>query len=117
MIKYFSKKIIKHFPQYKGICLKVYTMTPKKPNSAIRKVVKVKLNKPKGMIVIAYIPGEKHSLVVHNIVLLRSGKTQDLPGVKYKVIRGPYDAKSPIRTTSRSRYGTPRNIKNNITKK
>jgi small subunit ribosomal protein S12 len=95
-------------------------MTPKKPNSAIRKVVKVKLNKPKNMIVTAYIPGEKHSIAVHNIVLLRPGKTQDLPGVNYKVIRGPYDAKPPIRTTSRSKYGTPSSnttiIKTNIIK-
>ena len=78
-------------PQIKGLTLKIYTMTPKKPNSALRKVTKVKLNSNK--IITAYIPGEKHSLSVHNLVLIRPGKSQDLPGIKYKVIRGVLDCK------------------------
>lgn len=82
----------------KGITLKVYTMTPKKPNSALRKVAKIKIlnkNIPKGMskIITAYIPGEKHTLSIHNLVLIKPGKTKDLPGVKYKVIRGVLDCK------------------------
>lgn len=88
---------IKKQPQYQGLTLKVYTMTPKKPNSALRKVAKVKLNKgvgPKNQTIItAYIPGENHTLSVHNLVLVRPGKTQDLPGLKYKIIRGVLDCK------------------------
>lgn len=84
-------------PQIKGIILKVFTMTPKKPNSALRKVAKVKLNKGIGTrkqkIIIAYIPGERHTLSTHNIVLIRPGKTKDLPGLKYKIIRGTLDCK------------------------
>lgn len=84
-------------PQIKGLTLKVYTMTPKKPNSALRKVAKIKLNKfigdKKQNIIIAYIPGEKHTLSIHNMVLIRAGKTKDLPGLKYKVIRGVLDCK------------------------
>ena len=84
-------------PQMKGLTLKIYTMTPKKPNSALRKVAKIKVNKgigPKNnTIITAYIPGEKHTLSIHNLVLIRPGKTQDLPGLKYKVIRGVLDCK------------------------
>lgn len=84
-------------PFYQGITLKVYTMSPKKPNSAIRKVAKVKLNKPIGpknqRIIIAYIPGQKHTLSIHNLVLVRPGRTQDLPGLKYKIVRGKLDCK------------------------
>lgn len=84
-------------PQIKGLTLKVFTMTPKKPNSALRKVVKVKLNKAIGTrkqnVIIAYIPGEKHTLSIHNMVLIKPGKTKDLPGLKYKVIRGVLDCK------------------------
>lgn len=95
------KKIVYYKqPQYKGLTLKVYTMTPKKPNSALRKVAKIKLNKPLNLIkgkeqtvIIAYIPKEKHSLTIHNLVLIKPGKTQDLPGLKYKVIRGKLDCK------------------------
>jgi small subunit ribosomal protein S12 len=84
-------------PQIKGLTLKVFTMTPKKPNSALRKVAKIKLNKgigaKKTTIVTAYIPGEKHTLSIHNLVLIRPGKTKDLPGIKYRVIRGVLDCK------------------------
>lgn len=84
-------------PQIKGLTLKIYTMTPKKPNSALRKVAKVKLNKGIGprkeKIITVYIPGEKHTLSTHNIVLIRGGKTKDLPGIKYKIIRGVLDCK------------------------
>jgi len=84
-------------PQIKGLTLKIYTMTPKKPNSALRKVAKIKLKrglgKKKQKIIIAYIPGESHSLSIHNLVLIRPGKTKDLPGLKYKIIRGVLDCK------------------------
>nr|YP_011017687.1 ribosomal protein S12 [Dasysiphonia japonica]WQF69510.1 ribosomal protein S12 [Dasysiphonia japonica] len=79
-------------PQKKGICLKVYTMNPKKPNSADRKVAKVLLSNKK--VVISYIPGEGHSLQQHSLVLVCGGRTKDLPGVKYKFIRNVYDFKS-----------------------
>lgn len=94
-------------PQIKGIVVKLITMTPKKPNSALRKVAKVRLGKTYNFKeVLAYIIGEKHSLAVHNTILIRPGKTQDLPGVRYKVIRGALDCKGPIRSSSRSKYGT-----------
>ena len=99
-------------PQLSGLTIKIFTMTPKKPNSALRKVAKIKLNKPtiKGENqVIAYIPGEAHSISLHNLVLIIPKKIKDLPGVKYRVIRGVLDAKAPIRKTSRSKYGTKRN--------
>lgn len=97
----FTKKINNKpfYPQpfYQGITLKVYTMSPKKPNSAIRKVAKVKLNKPIGpknqKVIVAYIPKEKHTLSIHNLVLVKPGKVQDLPGIKYKIIRGKLDCK------------------------
>lgn len=95
-------------PQLKGLTVKIFTMTPKKPNSALRKVAKVKLNKPLTngeKYVIAYIPGEKHTLTLHNLVLLIPKKTKDLPGIRYKIIRGVLDAKPPIRKTKRSKYG------------
>ena len=98
-----SIKLEKGKPQIKGIVIKLITMTPKKPNSALRKVAKIKC---KNMEVLAYITGEKHSLAVHNTVLIKPGKTQDLPGVKFKVIRGAADCKPPLRSTSRSKYGT-----------
>jgi len=104
-----NKEIVyKRTPQLKGITTAIYTMTPKKPNSALRKVAKIKLNKTKEIIT-AYIPGEKHSLTIHNLVLIIPKKTQDLPGIKYKVLRGLLDCKPPIRITSRSKYG----VKNN----
>lgn len=91
-------------PQKKGICNRVYTTKPKKPNSAIRKVVRVKFSN--GYQVICHIPGEGHNLQDHAIVLVRGGRVKDLPGVKYKVIRGKYDL-APVtsRRNGRSRYG------------
>ena|ERR1700733_12551978 len=96
-------------PQLKGITTAIYTMTPKKPNSALRKIAKIKVNKTKEIIT-AYIPGEKHSLTIHNMVLIIPKKTQDLPGIKYKVLRGLLDCKSPIRKTSRSKYGVKKDL-------
>jgi len=96
-------------PQIKGLITKLFTMTPKKPNSALRKVAKVLI---KGQLeVLAYIPGEKHTLALHNTVLIKPGKTKDLPGVRYKVIRGALDCKAPLRSSSRSKYGTKRKKK------
>ena len=92
-------------PQKRGVCLRVYTKAPKKPNSAIRKLAKVRLST--GFEVIAYIPGEGHNLQEHSVVLLRGGRVKDLPGVKYKIIRGNYDSQGVKgRQQSRSKYGT-----------
>ncbi len=92
-------------PQRRGVCTRVYTITPKKPNSALRKVARVRLTS--GMEVTAYIPGEGHNLQEHSIVLVRGGRVKDLPGVRYKVIRGALDAAGVDgRRQSRSRYGT-----------
>lgn len=94
-------------PQRKGVCLKVYTKTPKKPNSALRKVAKVQLTN--GQEIIAYIPGEGHSLQEHSVVLVRGGRVKDLPGVKYHLVRGVYDlAGLKARRQARSKYGTKR---------
>ena len=91
-------------PFKRGVCLKVYTTTPKKPNSALRKVAKVRLSN--GSEVIAYIPGEGHNLQEHSIVLLRGGRVKDLPGVRYHIVRGVYDATGVAnRKRSRSMYG------------
>ena len=91
-------------PQKRGVCLKVYTVKPKKPNSALRKVCRVRLTN--GNEVIAYIQGIGHSLQEHSVVLVRGGRVQDLPGVKYKVIRGALDATGVEgRKQSRSKYG------------
>ncbi|MCB9813068.1 MAG: 30S ribosomal protein S12 [Pseudomonadales bacterium] len=91
-------------PQKRGVCTVVKTMTPKKPNSALRKVARVRLSNK--MEVTAYIMGEGHSLAEHSIVLVRGGRVKDLPGVKYHVIRGKYDATGVEgRKTSRSKYG------------
>ena len=92
-------------PQRRGVCTRVYTTTPKKPNSALRKVTRVRLTN--GMEVTAYIPGEGHNLQEHSIVLLEGGRVKDLPGVRYHIIRGTLDTSGVSdRTTSRSRYGT-----------
>lgn len=92
-------------PQKKGVCLKVFVKTPKKPNSALRKVAKIKLTNKK--LILGYIPGEKHSLQEHSVVLVRGGRVQDLPGVKYKLVRGKFDLKGVVnRKSSRSKYGT-----------
>ena len=95
-------------PQRKGVCLKVYTRAPKKPNSALRKLTKIRLTN--SMDVIAYIPGEGHNLQEHSMVLIRGGRVKDLPGVKYRVIRGKLDLQGVLnRKTSRSKYGTKKN--------
>ena len=92
-------------PQRRGVCTRVYTTTPKKPNSAIRKVAKVRVST--GHEVIAYIPGEGHNLQEHSVVLLRGGKVKDLPGVSYRIVRGVLDTKGvEDRKQQRSRYGT-----------
>ncbi len=94
-------------PMRKGVCLRVYTTTPKKPNSALRKVAKVRLSN--GKEVIAYIPGEGHNLQEHSTVGVRGGRVKDLPGVKYHIVRGIYDAAGVDgRSKSRSKYGTKR---------
>lgn len=92
-------------PQKRGVCTRVYTTTPKKPNSALRKVAKVKL--VNGIEVIAYIPGEGHNLQEHSIVLIRGGRVKDLPGVRYHIVRGSQDTLGVNgRKKSRSKYGT-----------
>ena len=94
-------------PQKRGVCTRVYTTTPKKPNSALRKVAKVRLTN--GIEVIAYIPGEGHNLQEHSIVLIRGGRVKDLPGVRYTIVRGALDtAGVNDRKQSRSKYGTKR---------
>jgi len=91
-------------PQKRGVCTRVYTTTPKKPNSALRKVCRVRLNS--GIEVTAYIPGVGHNLQEHSIVLVRGGRVKDLPGVRYKVIRGVLDTQGVRdRKQARSRYG------------
>jgi len=98
---------LKSSPQRKGVCTKVYTITPKKPNSALRKVARVRLSS--GVEVTAYIPGEGHNLQEHSIVLVRGGRVKDLPGVRYHIIRGSLDAEGVEgRKKSRSRYGSKR---------
>ena len=94
-------------PQRRGVCTRVYTTTPKKPNSALRKVAKVRLTN--GIEIIAYIPGEGHNLQEHSIVLIRGGRVKDLPGVRYHIVRGALDtAGVNDRKQSRSKYGTKR---------
>jgi small subunit ribosomal protein S12 len=94
-------------PQRRGVCVRVYTTTPKKPNSAMRKVARVRLTN--GKEVNAYIPGEEHNLQEHSIVLIRGGRVKDLPGVRYHLIRGALDASGVNgRSKSRSKYGTKR---------
>ncbi len=92
-------------PQKRGVCTRVYTTTPKKPNSALRKVARVRLTN--GIEVTAYIPGEGHNLQEHSIVLIRGGRVKDLPGVRYHIIRGTLDASGvEDRRNGRSKYGT-----------
>ncbi len=94
-------------PQKRGVCTRVFTTTPKKPNSALRKVARVRL--VNGIEVTAYIPGEGHNLQEHSIVAVRGGRVRDLPGVRYKIIRGAYDcAAVQNRKQARSRYGAKR---------
>ncbi len=98
---------LKGSPQRRGVCTRVYTTTPKKPNSALRKVARVRLSS--GIEVTAYIPGEGHNLQEHSIVLVRGGRVRDLPGVRYKIVRGALDtAGVNNRKRSRSKYGTKR---------
>lgn len=113
IIKYGKKRKVKksrsralqNQPMAKGVCLRVFVMKPKKPNSAIRKVAKIKLSTK--YIVNASIPGEGHTLQQHSVVLVRGARVRDLPGVKYKCIRGKYDLYGVIgRKKSRSKYGT-----------
>jgi len=95
---------LKGSPQRRGVCSRVYTTTPKKPNSALRKVARVRLTT--GVEVTAYIPGEGHNLQEHSIVLVRGGRVKDLPGVRYKIVRGTLDtAGVKDRKQARSRYG------------
>jgi small subunit ribosomal protein S12 len=94
-------------PQRKGVCTRVYTQTPKKPNSALRKIARVRLTN--GIEVTAYIPGEGHNLQEHSIVLVRGGRVKDLPGVRYHIIRGTQDASGvDARRRGRSKYGAKR---------
>jgi small subunit ribosomal protein S12 len=96
---------LKGSPQKRGVCMRVYTKTPKKPNSAIRKIAKIRLSNTRE--IIAYIPGEGHNLQEHSVVLVRGGRVKDLPGIKYKVIRGILDAQGlKQRKQGRSKYGT-----------
>ena len=98
---------LKGSPQRRGVCTRVFTTTPKKPNSALRKVARVRLSS--GAEVTAYIPGEGHNLQEHSIVLVRGGRVRDLPGVRYKIIRGALDAAGvKNRKQARSRYGAKR---------
>jgi small subunit ribosomal protein S12 len=98
---------LKGAPQKRGVCTRVYTSTPKKPNSALRKVARVRLTN--NMEVTCYIPGEGHNLQEHSIVLIRGGRVKDLPGVRYHIVRGALDASGVDgRNRSRSKYGTKR---------
>ncbi|MBC7196189.1 30S ribosomal protein S12 [Deferribacteraceae bacterium V6Fe1] len=98
---------LKENPQKRGVCVRVYTTTPKKPNSALRKVARVRLTN--GVEVTAYIPGIGHNLQEHSVVLVRGGRVKDLPGVRYKIIRGTLDAGGvQNRKKSRSKYGAKR---------
>ncbi|HLD21430.1 MAG TPA: 30S ribosomal protein S12 [Patescibacteria group bacterium] len=100
-------KLPKGSPFKRGVCVKVTTTTPKKPNSALRKIARVRLSN--GMEVTAYIPGEGHNLQEHSIVLLKGGRVPDLPGIRYRIVRGVYDTQGvDARKQSRSQYGAKR---------
>jgi len=106
-VKKTNTPALKGSPQKRGVCVRVYTTTPKKPNSAMRKVARVRLTNQKE--VNAYIPGEGHNLQEHSIVLIRGGRVKDLPGVRYHLIRGALDTSGVEgRTQRRSKYGTKR---------
>jgi len=106
-----TARALEQNPQCKGVCIKIFTRSPKKPNSAVRKVSKVKVST--GYKVESYIPGEGHSLQQYSVVLIRGGRTQDLPGVRYKNIRGKYDFLGvKNRRSSRSKYGVAKPIQN-----
>jgi len=105
--KFSKAPVLDRCPQKRGVCLQVKTMTPKKPNSALRKIARVRLSNGKEVTV--YIPGEGHTLQEHSIVLVRGGRVRDLPGVRYQVVRGTLDAMGVDgRKQSRSRYGAKR---------
>ncbi len=102
-----SSPALQACPQKRGVCTRVYTTTPKKPNSALRKVARVRLTN--GIEVTSYIPGIGHNLQEHSVVLIRGGRVKDLPGVRYHIIRGALDCSGvENRRTSRSKYGTKR---------
>ena len=104
LIKKTATPALKGNPQKRGVCTRVYTTTPKKPNSALRKVARVRLTN--GMEVTAYIPGEGHNLQEHSVVLIRGGRVKDLPGVRYHVVRGALDTLGVSeRKKGRSKYG------------
>ncbi|HJY63969.1 MAG TPA: 30S ribosomal protein S12 [Ignavibacteria bacterium] len=105
VLKFKSKSpALKSSPQKRGVCTRVYTTTPKKPNSALRKVARVRLTN--GIEVTAYIPGEGHNLQEHSIVLIRGGRIKDLPGVRYHIVRGAIDSSGVAdRKQGRSKYG------------
>ena len=103
----------KSSPQKRGVCVQVKTTTPKKPNSALRKIAKVRLSN--GMEVTAYIPGEGHELQEHSMVLIRGGRVRDLPGVRYHIIRGTLDTSGVAnRRQSRSKYGAKRTVSTTV---
>jgi small subunit ribosomal protein S12 len=103
-VKKTASRALENNPQKRGVCTRVYTTTPKKPNSALRKVARVRLTN--GIEATAYIPGEGHNLQEHSIVLIEGGRVKDLPGVRYHIVRGSLDtAGVDDRRTSRSRYG------------
>lgn len=99
-----NKRVISASPFKRGVCLKVFTTTPKKPNSALRKVARVRLTN--GMEVTAYIPGEGHNLQEHSVVVIRGGRVKDLPGVRYHIVRGVLDTAGVDRNQQRSKYGS-----------
>ena len=102
-----SAPALKGAPQKRGVCTRVYTSTPKKPNSALRKVARVRLSN--GIEVTAYIPGEGHNLQEHSIVLIHGGRIKDIPGVRYHIVRGTLDTSGVLdRRQSRSKYGAKR---------
>ena len=107
LAKHSKSPALKSCPQRRGVCTRVYTTTPKKPNSALRKVARVRLTN--GFEVTAYIPGEGHNLQEHSVVLIRGGRVKDLPGVRYHIIRGTLDTSGVTdRRKSRSKYGAKR---------
>ncbi|MBC7355657.1 MAG: 30S ribosomal protein S12 [Desulfomicrobiaceae bacterium] len=102
-----KRAALQQCPQRRGVCVRVYTTTPKKPNSALRKVARVRLTN--GIEVTSYIPGEGHNLQEHSVVMIRGGRVKDLPGVRYTIIRGTLDAAGvQDRRKSRSKYGAKR---------
>ncbi len=98
-----NRRVVSASPFKRGVCLKVFTTTPKKPNSALRKVARVRLTN--GMEVTAYIPGEGHNLQEHSVVVIRGGRVKDLPGVRYHIVRGVLDTAGVDRNQQRSKYG------------